>query len=102
LHWYQASKRANLGLAGEGWGTDVMSDLRDWLRRNNLEQYADAFEANDIDLDVLPELGEASAGDAQLLQNILRAKDNLLIHFADLRRRHAGQPEFYQGTAVRN
>ncbi len=33
-----------------------MSDLRDWLRSNNLEQYADAFEANDIDLDVLTEL----------------------------------------------
>ena len=33
-----------------------MSDLRDWLRSNNLEQYADAFEANDIDLDVLAEL----------------------------------------------
>ena len=33
-----------------------MSDLRDWLRGNNLEQYADAFEANDIDLDVLAEL----------------------------------------------
>lgn len=32
------------------------SDLRDWLRGNNLEQYADAFEANDIDLDVLAEL----------------------------------------------
>ena len=29
-----------------------MTDLRDWLRKNNLEQYADAFEANDIDLDV--------------------------------------------------
>ena len=35
-----------------------MSDLRDWLRRNNFEQYADAFEANDIDLDILPELSE--------------------------------------------
>ena len=35
-----------------------MSDLRDWLRGNNLEQYADAFEANDIDLDILPELNE--------------------------------------------
>ena len=33
-----------------------ISDLRDWLRGNNLEQYADAFEANDIDLDVLAEL----------------------------------------------
>src|ERR1700739_2701873 len=33
-----------------------MSHLRDWLRGNNLEQYADAFEANDIDLDILPAL----------------------------------------------
>jgi hypothetical protein len=30
-----------------------MSDLRDWLRGINLEQYADAFETNDIDLDIL-------------------------------------------------
>jgi class 3 adenylate cyclase len=35
-----------------------MSDLRDWLHRNNLGQYADAFEANDVDLDILPELNE--------------------------------------------
>jgi predicted ATPase/class 3 adenylate cyclase len=35
-----------------------MSDLRDWLRRNKFEQYADAFEANDIDLDILSELSE--------------------------------------------
>ena len=35
-----------------------MSDLRDWLRRNKFEQYADAFEENDIDLDILPELSE--------------------------------------------
>jgi len=35
-----------------------MSDLRDWLRSNKIEQYADAFEANDIDLDILPELSE--------------------------------------------
>jgi class 3 adenylate cyclase/tetratricopeptide (TPR) repeat protein len=41
-----------------GQGTDDMSDLRDWLRRNQLEQYADAFEANDIGLDILPELTE--------------------------------------------
>jgi hypothetical protein len=25
-----------------------MSEVREWLRRNNLEQYADAFEANDF------------------------------------------------------
>ena len=35
-----------------------MSDLRDWLRSIKFEQYADAFEANDIDLDILPELSE--------------------------------------------
>ena len=35
-----------------------MSGLRDWLSKNNFEQYADAFEANDIDLDILPELSE--------------------------------------------
>jgi class 3 adenylate cyclase/tetratricopeptide (TPR) repeat protein len=35
-----------------------MSELRDWLRENNLEQYADAFEANDIDLDVLGDLDD--------------------------------------------
>jgi class 3 adenylate cyclase/tetratricopeptide (TPR) repeat protein len=35
-----------------------MSQLRDWLRGNNLAQYADAFEANDIDLDILPDLDD--------------------------------------------
>ena len=35
-----------------------MSKVRDWLRSNGLEQYADAFEANDIGLDVLPDLTE--------------------------------------------
>jgi hypothetical protein len=33
-----------------------MSDLRGWLRANGLEHYAEAFEANDIDLDILPDL----------------------------------------------
>ena len=36
-----------------------MSDLRDWLRTNKLEQFAETFEANDIDLDILSELTEA-------------------------------------------
>src|SRR5580692_1928937 len=35
-----------------------MSDLRGWLRSIKFAQYADAFEANDIDLDLLPELSE--------------------------------------------
>jgi class 3 adenylate cyclase/tetratricopeptide (TPR) repeat protein len=33
-----------------------MSEFRAWLRAHNLEQYAGAFEANDIDFDILPEL----------------------------------------------
>jgi predicted ATPase/class 3 adenylate cyclase len=35
-----------------------MSDLRDWLRENNLERYAEAFEANDIELDILADLDD--------------------------------------------
>jgi class 3 adenylate cyclase/tetratricopeptide (TPR) repeat protein len=35
-----------------------MSELRDWLRRHRFEQYAEIFEVNDIDLDILPELSE--------------------------------------------
>src|SRR5579872_2107538 len=35
-----------------------MSDLRDWLHSHNLEQYAAAFEANDIDLDILADLDD--------------------------------------------
>jgi class 3 adenylate cyclase len=35
-----------------------MSELRDWLRGNNLEQYADVLAANDIDLDILPDLDD--------------------------------------------
>jgi hypothetical protein len=35
-----------------------MSELRDWLRANRLEQYAETFEANDIDLDILPDLDD--------------------------------------------
>ena len=35
-----------------------MSTLRAWLRQHNFEQYAEAFEANDVDLDILPELSE--------------------------------------------
>ncbi len=36
-----------------------MSDLRGWLRSHNLEQLAETFEANDIDVDILSELTEA-------------------------------------------
>jgi class 3 adenylate cyclase len=41
-----------------GRNRSFMSDLRSWLRAHGLEQYADAFEGNDIGLDILPELSE--------------------------------------------
>lgn len=59
-----------------------MSDLRDWLRANSLEQYADAFEANDIDLDVLPDLDDRdlerlglSLGNRRRLLKAIAARD---------------------------
>ena len=35
-----------------------MSDLHNWLGGHNLKQYAEALEANDVDLDVLPDLDD--------------------------------------------
>jgi hypothetical protein len=37
-------------------GGRAMSEMRAWLSKNKLEQIAELLEANDIDLDVLPEL----------------------------------------------
>ena len=68
-----------LGIAS-GAGTQDMSDIRDWLRRNKFEQYADAFEANDIDLDILPELSE---GDLEQLGLSLGNRRRLLKAIAD-------------------
>src|SRR5260370_35771047 len=52
-----------------------MRDLRDWLRRNKLEQYGDLFEANDIDLDILAELSD---GDLEQLGLSLGNRRRLL------------------------
>ena len=41
-----------------------MSAIRDWLEAIGLGQYADAFEANDIDSELLPQI------DDQLLKDI--------------------------------
>src|ERR1700744_5301008 len=57
-----------------------MSDIRDWLGRHKLEQYADAFEANDIDLDILPELND---GDLEKLGVSLGNRRRLLKGIAD-------------------
>ena len=59
-----------------------MSELRDWLRRHRFEQYAEIFEANDIDLDILPELSErdleqlgVSLGNRRRLRKALAERD---------------------------
>ena len=59
-----------------------MSELRDWLRRLKFEQYAEIFEANDIDLDILPELSErdleqlgVSMGNRRRLRKALAERD---------------------------
>jgi class 3 adenylate cyclase len=59
-----------------------MGELRDWLRSNRLEQYADAFEANDIDLDILAELSErdleglgVSLGNRRRLMKAIAGRD---------------------------
>jgi class 3 adenylate cyclase/tetratricopeptide (TPR) repeat protein len=59
-----------------------MSELRDWLRRHKFEQYAEIFEANDIDLDILPELSErdleqlgVSMGNRRRLHKALAERD---------------------------
>jgi class 3 adenylate cyclase/tetratricopeptide (TPR) repeat protein len=66
-----------------------MNDLRDWLRSNGFEQYADAFEANDIDLDILPELSER---DLEQLGLSLGNRRRLLKAIAD-RGAEAPQPK---------
>ena len=35
-----------------------MSDIREWLTELDLERYADAFEENDVDHDVIADLSE--------------------------------------------
>ncbi|MGI9591717.1 MAG: SAM domain-containing protein, partial [Myxococcota bacterium] len=37
-----------------------MSEISEWLGSLNLEQYAEAFEANEIDLDLARDLDEAA------------------------------------------
>src|SRR5580698_3642994 len=60
-----------------------MSELRDWLSRHGFEQYAEIFEANDIDLDILPELSErdleqlgVSMGNRLRLRKALAERDS--------------------------
>src|SRR6185437_7686262 len=43
-----------------------MSDLRDWLKRAKLDALAETLEANDIGLDILPELSETDLAEIGL------------------------------------
>src|SRR5215471_18525097 len=53
-----------------------MSEIRQWLETTELGQYADAFEANDIDMDLLRQalrdLGMTSAGHRLRIRNAIR------------------------------
>jgi class 3 adenylate cyclase len=40
-----------------------MSNVRNWLEANGLAQYGDAFEANDIDMDLLPQVDDQTLKD---------------------------------------
>ena len=57
-----------------------MSEMRNWLSKNKLEQFAELFEANDIDFDVLPELSEA---DLEKLGLSLGSRKRLLKALAE-------------------
>jgi hypothetical protein len=50
-----------------------MGDLRHWLRAQNLEQYAGAFAANDIDLDILLELRTGADGVPLFVEELTRS-----------------------------
>ena len=74
-----------------------MSDLRDWLRENNLVQYADAFEANDIDLDILPDLNDH---DLEQLGLSLGNRRRLLKAIAVLNAPAAPNSSFDEATSL--
>jgi hypothetical protein len=57
-----------------------MSEMRTWLSKNKLEQIAELLEANDIDLDVLPELSET---DLEKLGLSLGSRKRLLKALAE-------------------
>ena len=80
-----------------------MSEVRNWLESIGLPQYADTFETNDLDIDLLrqvddqllKEIGVASAGHRLRIRNAiakLGARAPGEIATARLRRRRRDQP----------
>ena len=58
-----------------------MNDVRNWLESLRLTQYVDAFEANDVDLEVLSSLNE---GDLEKLGVSLGHRQKMLKALAEL------------------
>jgi predicted ATPase len=56
VHWADATSLEVLDLTPRG--TRSMSAVRNWLEEIGLAQYADAFEANDIDTDLLTQIDD--------------------------------------------
>jgi class 3 adenylate cyclase len=73
-------------------------DVSAWLRELGLERYADAFDANAIDAEVLPELSDA---DLEKLGVLLGHRKKLLKAIADLAQRvnDAAAPASAAGAA---
>ena len=73
----------------------MSEDLRLWLRRFGLEQHAESFAANDIDLDVLPDLSDE---DLKELGLSLGHRRRLLRAIAE-RSSEPSQPAINTGTS---
>ena len=58
-----------------------MNDIHNWLEGLGLTQYVDAFESNDVDLEVLPSLNE---GDLEKLGVSLGHRKKMLKELAEL------------------
>jgi class 3 adenylate cyclase len=71
-------------------GSEPDRAMRRWLASHGLEQYADAFERDDIDLDLLPELTDS---DLEKLGLTLGHRKKLLRAAARLPVSHASSPK---------
>ena len=67
-----------------------MSDVRGWLEAIGLAQYADAFEANDIDMDLLRQIDDQALRDLGMSSDVeeMLKKSRALIWNQRLRRTH--------------
>ena len=60
-----------------------MTDITRWLDEIGLAKYADAFRSNDIDFDVLPELG---AEELKTCPGLVERISSIGVHFFELSR----------------